>query len=126
LNICRYAYLEKQLEAKETNGRADDGHKHEKRDKKDRKDRDRDRDRDRERKSSKREHGDRDRDRDRKRHHSSRDPHQSERDSKHRSRSHGGEKRCADSTETAHPMLSVSVVYFKPLVHSVGPPAQCL
>ncbi len=98
---CRYAYLEKQLEAKDANGHKDDGtHKREKREKKDRtrdrdSERERTRDQDRDRKSSKREHRDKSPDRERKRHHSSHDHHRSERDRKHSSRPRSLEKRCA-------------------------------
>ncbi|KAK9908927.1 hypothetical protein WJX75_004772 [Coccomyxa subellipsoidea] len=96
-----YAYLEKQLEAKDANGHKDDGsHKREKRDRKDKtRDRDgerertRDRDRDRDRKSSKREHRDKSPDRERKRHHSSQDHHRSERNRKQSSRPRSVEKR---------------------------------
>ncbi|EIE25597.1 splicing factor, CC1-like protein [Coccomyxa subellipsoidea C-169] len=94
-----YAYLEKQLEAKDANGHKDDGtHKREKREKKDRtrdrdSERERTRDQDRDRKSSKREHRDKSPDRERKRHHSSHDHHRSERDRKHSSRPRSLEKR---------------------------------
>lgn len=100
----RYAYLEKQLEAKDENGHKEESrHKREKHDRKDKdkdrhrdrdrdrdrgkdKDKDKDKDRDRDRKSSKREHRDKSQDRERKRHHSSRDRHTSSRTERERPR----------------------------------------
>ena len=79
----RYAYLEKQLEAKDTNGQQENGsHKKEK---KERREKSRDRDRDKDRKSSKREHKDGgSRERERKRHHSSHEVSRSEKERRHR------------------------------------------
>ena len=86
----RYAYLEKQLEAKDTNGEKENGSSH-KREKKERHEKSRDREREKDRKSSKREHRDGSRDRERKRHHSSHEHSRTEKERKHRS----PERRCA-------------------------------
>ena len=92
LPACRYAYLEKQLEAKDTNGEKENGSSH-KREKKERGEKSRDREREKDRKSSKREHrDDGSRDRERKRHHSSHEHSRTEKERKHRTRS--PERRC--------------------------------
>ena len=89
LSAGRYAYLEKQLEAKDTNGEKENGSSH-KREKKERHEKSRDRGSEKDRKSSKREHRDGSRDRERKRHHSSHEHSRTEKERKHRS----PERRC--------------------------------
>lgn len=93
-----YAYLEKQLEAKDANGHKDDGsHRRDRRDKKEKtkeRDGERERTRDRDRKFSKREHRDKSPDRERKRHHQmSHDQPRPDRDRKPSSRPRSVEKR---------------------------------